>query len=117
MALVRDAVSGMRDVQSALLSEEVEYRRAGGGSVRLRAVPGRTVFHSRGEHGTWMRVETRDFVVRAGDMDFDPQAGDEVSFDGRVYEVLAPNNEPCWRWSDPFRTARRIHSKLTGGEP
>ena len=32
------------------------------------------------------------------------------------YEVLAPNGEPVWRWSDPYRTALRVHTKHTGGE-
>jgi hypothetical protein len=32
-----------------------------------------------------------------------------------VYEVLAPGNEPHYRYSDPFRKLLRIHTKYVGG--
>ena len=114
MPVLRSAVAALRDVLSAVDAEEVAYRRRDGSEVRLAAVVGRTAFHSRGEYGTWTRVEARDFIVLAGALAEDPVQGDEIVFDGRVYEVLAPNGEPCWRWSDPFHVARRIHTKLTG---
>ena len=115
MGEIREGIGAMRDVQFDVLAEDVVYRK-GGAETSLKAVPGRTVFHTRGEYGTWQRLETRDFIVRAGDMAEAPATGEEIVFDGRTYEILAPNSEPCWRWSDPFRTARRIHTKLTGGE-
>ena len=39
-------------------------------------------------------------------------AGEQVF----VYEVLAPGNEPHYRYSDPFRQVLRIHSKHVGTE-
>ena len=32
------------------------------------------------------------------------------------YEVMAPGNDPCWRWSDDYRRTLRIHTKLIGTE-
>ena len=40
---------------------------------------------------------------------------DEIGFLGHTYEVLSPAGKPCWRWSDAFHTAYRIHAKHTGG--
>lgn len=114
MSLMRTAVAALRDALSSVNAEEVVYRRHDGMETRIPAIVGRTVFHSRSEHGTWMRLETRDFIVRVGNMPHDPLPGEEILFDGRCYEILAPNGEPCWRWSDPFHAARRIHAKLTG---
>jgi len=33
-----------------------------------------------------------------------------------IYEVMAPGNEPPWRYSDPYRRTLRIHTKLIGAE-
>lgn len=49
-----------------------------------------------------------------------PKAGDRVrETDGGkvfVYEVMAPGNEPAWRYSDPYRRALRIHTKHVATE-
>ena len=116
MGMIRDGIAAMRDIQFDALDEEVLYRRADGIETDILAVPGRTVFQTHNEYGQWVRLETRDFLVRAADMEADPVAGEEIVFDERTYEILAPNGEPCWRWSDPFHTVRRVHTKLTGGE-
>ena len=54
-----------------------------------------------------------------------PKAGDrikEASGEGRgstsyIYEVLAPETEPAYRFSDPYRRTLRIHTKQVGTEP
>ena len=56
-----------------------------------------------------------DFIIQADEMEFDPEPGDLILADGRLYEVMNLGGE-AWRWSDPFRTAYRIHTKDTGGE-
>ena len=112
--MLEGALGALRAAQASCLSVPVLYRGAGGEGMAM-AVPGRTVFHTRGDHGTWARTETRDFIVAAGQLGAPPAAGDEIVFQGRTYEVLAPNGEPVWRWSDPWCTAMRIHTKLTGG--
>ena len=117
MSILEEAIGSMRAVQESCLSVPVVYRRAGGESRTLPAVVGRAVFHSRSDYGTWMRTETRDFIVRADALADPPARGDEIDYAGRTYEVLAPNDEPVWRWSDPWCTAWRIHTKWTGGKP
>ena len=113
--MIRSGIEHLRAVQMQSLASEVVYRRLGGAALSVKAVVGRTVFRSTDADGIWTRVETRDFIVPRDLLPFEPQVGDEVEFLGGTYEVLAPNGEPCWRWSDAFKTAYRIHAKNTGG--
>ena len=46
----------------------------------------------------------------------EPERGDVIILWGKRYEVLAPNNEPVWRWSGPDNLVRRIHTKEIGDE-
>lgn len=113
--MILSGLAALRTVQHDLLADEVTYRH-GSSAKTIRAVAGRTVFRSTNDCGNWVRTETRDFIIRAGELDFTPETGDVIVFDGEEYEVLAPNGEPVWRWSDPHRTALRVHTKHTGGE-
>ena len=116
MGVLSEAMSALRDAQSEWFGETVSYITSGGVEKEIRAVPGSTVFRQMNEYGTWIRTETRDFIVRRSELELPPQKGDAIVFNGREYEVLAPNDEPVWRWSDPLQTAYRIHTKHTGGE-
>ena len=113
--MVKSAIEHMRAIQMQSLAVEVGYTPLGGETSTIRAVVGRTVFRSGDESGIWTRIETRDFIVPKELLASEPQVGDEVEFLGHTYEVLAPSGEPCWRWSDAFHTAYRIHAKHTGG--
>ena len=113
--MVKSAIEHMRAIQMRSLAAEVGYTPLGGETRTIRAVVGRTVFRSTDERGIWTRIETRDFIVPKSELAEPPQVGDEFEFLGQTYEVLAPAGEPCWRWSDAFKTAYRIHAKHTGG--
>ena len=113
--MIKSAIEHMRTIQMQRLSADVVYKTLGGEVRTIRAVVGRTVFRSTDERGIWTRIETRDFIVPKSELPSEPQVGDEVEFLGSTYEVLAPSGEPCWRWSDAFKTAYRIHAKHTGG--
>lgn len=72
-----------------------------------------------------LRVESRDYLITTADLMLDgsatlPQRGDCIrETQGSlvfVYEVMAPGNEPPWRYSDPYRRALRIHTKQTDVE-
>lgn len=113
--MIKSGIETLRAMQMASVATEVVYKRLGGDAKAVKAVVGRTVFRSTDESGIWTRIETRDFIVGKALIDFEPQVGDEIEFLGHTYEVLAPNGEPAWRWSDAFHTAYRIHAKHTGG--
>lgn len=111
--MLEAAAKSLRTAQLDAVADDVVYRR-GGESIELKAVPGRTVFRTTDDSGAYVRTETRDFIVPAGSLAFEPEPGDEIVFSGMVYEVLAPGGESVWRWSDRYRTALRIHTKEIG---
>jgi len=106
-------------------AQEVKYRR-GSKEVSVRAVVGRSLLKLDDGYGGIRMVWTdRDFLIAAEDLILDgartlPQRGDQIEqiIDGtkHIFEVLAPGNEPEWRWSDPHQTILRIHTtKLNEG--
>ena len=113
--MIRRGLAALRLMQYEVLSDDVTYSRDGAAKA-VKAIVGRTVFRSTNDSGHWTRTETRDFIIRPEELGLVPEKGDVIRFDGGEYEVLAPNGEPVWRWSDPHRTAMRIHAKHTGGD-
>jgi len=102
----------------------VTYVR-GAESVEVAASIGRTVFRLDKGYGVTEHVEARDYLVLTDDLGLGgapefPQAGDRIhEAEGDkdfIYEVMAPGNEPCWRYSDPYKQALRIHTKHVGTE-
>jgi hypothetical protein len=102
------------------MTRTVIYQR-GSMSVEVPATVGRTEFETVDEHGLVVRTESRDFLVLADHLVLDgeralPKPGDRISEPSGnlefVYEVMAPAGEPVYRYSDPYRKALRIHTKL-----
>lgn len=102
-------------------SQPITYRR-GNNTVAVTAVIGRTEFELDNEFGVLKKIESRDFLIPAADLVLNgtpvlPERGDEIEeAQGSAtytYEVMAPGNEPAWRWSDAFRNTLRIHTKQT----
>ena len=62
-----------------------------------------------------------DFLITAADLPFDPRAEDRilVTRAGKTdaHAVLPRGDSPSWRWSDPQRTIRRIHTRLVDSMP
>jgi len=40
-----------------------------------------------------------------------PRRGDKIVVGTATYEVLPPDGEDCWRWSDQHETIYRVHTK------
>jgi len=120
-----ESASAWLDAQRLkFMSRTVSYCR-GKDSVDVRATIGKTVFEVDSGYGVVERIESRDFLIPAERLvlDYDqtvPRRGDRiketVGEQTFVYEVMAPGNEDCWRYSDPFRKVLRIHTKLIGQE-
>lgn len=101
------------------MTRTVTYER-GASSVELQATLGETTFEQADEYGIVQKIESRDFLLRTTDLVLDseqtlPKSGDRIrDTQGAqvfVYEVSAPGSEPPFRYSDPYRTALRIHTK------
>jgi len=124
MDLLERGSAWLEDQRTRHLSRTVTYLR-GGDSVDLPATIGRTVFEQADEYGAVHKLKSRDFLVLTTDLVLDgvqtlPKAGDRIREPdgGRtfVYEVMAPGNEPPFRYSDPYRRTLRIHTKHVGTE-
>ncbi len=101
------------------LSRTVLYRRSAD-EKEVQATIGKTEFEQADDAGLIHRVESRDFLIRASDLDLGagptlPRAGDQVRETSGsqvfVYEVNAPGGQPPFRYSDPYRRVLRVHTK------
>lgn len=101
------------------MTRPVLYQR-GAASAQVAATVGETVFQIDDGAGALLRVESRDYLITAVDLVLGgsptlPQRGDRIrETQGTqvfVYEVMAPGEEPHWRWSDPYRRTLRVHTK------
>ena len=114
MGLLEEGQQWLTSQRNAWLSVPVEYLRRDGERLRIHAVLGKTLFKTENSYGTTIHVYSRDFLIAAEVMPKDPQSGDKVFYDGVEYEVLAPGDEPVWRWSGTTHEVRRIHTKEIG---
>ena len=105
-------------------SADVVYVR-GVDQVPIKATIGKTEFEIDDGSGVVQRIQSRDFLVHAADLQISgsetlPQAGDQIretqATSTFVYEVMAPGDEPHYRYSDPFRKLLRIHTKHVATE-
>lgn len=99
--------------------QTVTYSRSGD-SVELTATVGPEDRSTAGDI-VLTTVGMRDFLIQAADLEFVedvpvvPQRGDRITWGSAVYEVRPPaDGVPHWRWSDPYKLIRRIHTKLVG---
>jgi len=116
--IIKNAMAWLEAQRREHLTIPIIYRR-GENAVELPATVGKTVFKVSDDYGRFQYIESRDYLIHAANLVLDgqtvlPEAGDEIEENGFVYEVMAPNGEPEWRYSDSYRQCYRIHTKLTG---
>ena len=120
--LLRQGVQWLEQQRATHCSSPVTYRRPSAGSGQateavIEATFGRTRYEVEDEHGLRVGAEVIDFLVSAevfAPMFGEPEAGDQIVTDGVVYEVMDLAGQGHWRWSDPYRTTMRIHTKEMG---
>lgn len=120
MGMLQNGLAWLEAQRKNHLTVPVIYRR-GGNSAEALATVGKTVFKVTDDYGRFQYIESRDYLISAADLVLNdakilPEPGDEIVEDGFVYEVMAPNGEPEWRYSDGCRRTLRIHTKLIGKE-
>lgn len=117
---LQSGIEWLESQRTAHLTQSVTYVR-GGSSLEILATIGKTEYVTDSEHVVAESFESRDFIVSAadlviGDADVTPEVGDqvqEIAGSNRfIYEVVPMGPNPCWRYSDDFRKAVRIHTKL-----
>ena len=111
--LIRQGSQWLADMLQQHAASPVTYLR-GETTIDLAATLGRTDLEVTDDYGGSVQAHSVDFLAAAGSLPFAPQAGDTVILDGRRFEVMNLPGEGCWRWTSPFRTTVRIHTKDTG---
>ena len=119
MDMLRSASNWLNKQRAENLSEPILLQHYNGEEkdgvpVSLKATRGRSLFRVEDRYGITIRVHSTDFIIPSDDLVRFPAKGDEIIADGRVYEVLAPNDEPVWRWSGNYKEAIRVHTKDMG---
>lgn len=95
----------------------VMYSR-GAYSVTLTAVPGQSEYTTTDDVGMPVTNRTRDFIFKATDLVLngsvvEPQQGDRIAEDGRVYTLLQAGDLQPWQYSDWGRSTIRVRTKQT----
>lgn len=98
----------------ASLSVPVVYRTAKGTELEVMAVVGSTEYQVDDGGGSFVRTESRDFIIPASALALEPARGDSIIWRNVRYDVLSPDGSPCWRWSDAYHVMKRIHTKESG---
>lgn len=95
-------------------------RREDDRTIEFDAIPGMTQWEGESYEGASFRFETRDFIVQTSlllldGLPYRPDAGDEIDVAamGVIFQVFAPTDAGCWRYSDPAEQSIRIHTKRT----
>ena len=122
--LLQKGMAWLEAQRTKFMTQSVVYQRGGeaGGAVEVLATIGTTTFNVDDGGGALLRIESRDYLISVADLIIGetpilPKRGDRIreTSGGQVfvYEVVGPGDEPCWRWSDAYRTTMRIHAKQT----
>jgi hypothetical protein len=119
--MLQEGMNWLESQRKTHLTVPVIYRRGGEASLVIPATVGKTVFKVTDDYGRYQHIESRDYLISAADLVLNntqilPEPGDEIIENGFIYEVMAPNNEPEWRYSDSSRQSLRIHTKFIGKE-
>jgi hypothetical protein len=117
--LLQIGASWLADQMKTHASIDVTYER-GAEQVPVKATVGKTEFELDDGSGMVVRIQSRDYLIHVSDLVLGgtetlPVAGDLIretqGGNTFVYEVMAPGDEPHYRYSDPFRKLLRIHTK------
>lgn len=87
------------------------YRHEEINGVLCDALIGQSFFKVDDVTGFTVRERSIDFIIQSSQLDFAPEKGDVIMRGDKKYEVLAPQNEPCWRYSGGNMDTYRIHTK------
>jgi len=123
-------MTNMLEQGSQWLSDQIDhyaassvlYRR-GSLTVPVQAGKGRSTFEITDRSGILIEIESRDFLISAGnllldDMPILPEVGDRIieTIGGKLhaYEICNFGAEQPYRFCDPYRYKLRIHTRYIG---
>jgi hypothetical protein len=86
-----------------------------GTDYSLYAVPGTTVIESQNNDGSIRTEKVQDFIFQVSDMSITPQRADTITWGTRTFEVVQPDGERCYSYSDQFQRLIRVSTKEVYG--
>lgn len=110
MSLANNYVAEMREKFCSVKVDYIPHN----GDVSFKGISatlGRTLFKSNNGYGVDVITHGKDFIIKANAISVVPSLGDIILCNGKRYEVLAPNDEPVWRYSGSNEESLRIHTK------
>jgi hypothetical protein len=113
--MLKTGAQWLSDMRTAHMAEQLTYKRSNT-TVTVMGTPGKTDYEVADESGLKVGSQVTDFLIIAADLILGgvvttPQHGDQIIFGSSVYEVLNLPGDGCWRYSDPYKIALRIHTK------
>lgn len=96
-------------------SSPVQYRRDAQ-SQTVDAVYGKTDIEVEEAGGISVSSFVWDFLIDAETLGFEPEVGDIIVINSRLFEVMNLSGQGCWRWTGPNRKTYRIHTKDIGDD-
>ena len=113
--MLRQGSVWLESMRETHCSSPVTYQRDEA-SYEVNATFGKTDYEVADDYGAKIQAHVVDFLILGASLPFDPEPADVILANGRKYEVMNLGGEGCWRWSDPYRTTMRIHTKDVGPE-
>jgi len=114
--LLRQGCQWLAQMRGAHCASQVTYRR-GETELAFNATSGKPDRDVEDQFGVRVGATMVDFLIAAADFEptfGEPEAGDQIVADGRVYEVLDLTGQGHWRWSGVPGSTMRIHTKQVG---
>ena len=109
--MIGDAELYLNSVLSEHCSVKAVYSVANSSeSFEISAIVGKTLFRTSAMSGLAAYVSSVDFIVDVSEMPCQPDSGDRILHNGRLFEVFSLDGEPCWRYSGDTMTKYRIHT-------
>jgi len=118
--MLRQGLAWLAQQRTRHMTSPVQYQRTGQTPITVQATFGRTEYDITDGAGASLQTHVVDFLILASDLValHPPQRGDVILAPGsggdHQYEVLDLPGDGCWRWSDPYHTTLRIHTKDVG---
>ena len=103
----------LQDKRDEHLTRVVRYTRGNGQAQYIAATVGSSRSEDLDGAGNILQeVKSRDFLIKAGDLPWEPQAGDRIKDGEYTFEVMPLPGEPAFRWSDEAtRVTYRVHAR------
>ena len=109
---LQSSIDLLRQTLSSAAGVTIDYTTVSDGSVySLTAVPGSTATEADFGDGIIRQDRLHDFIVNVRDLGFEPEPGDTIAYDSRLYEVMQANGLKHFSEVGPYKQMYRIHTR------